>query len=928
MAGRGGRAPVQGRPPKQGPPPDYVDPELAEDKLPMPYRLIDKIVNALIDSAVETSERATACPTLRVYQDPPGMRGLMPAYSVRTAVTTQPAFCPSSNEYFFGRSDGCFERHNAPLRMQTMVSQRVDSAPEGSAPEQLVALSPAAVTSCVAAATRNAVRVVCFPPPPPRERKSTSRHSSAAGSPRGSVSQRASASGVPPSGEASTERSEEERQTTACAIPPGSSLLPGGSEIVSIALSPCARFLTLGVATPASAGARAKALLFRMPPLPVHFREHAEGEEPPPVPEPTLLMTLSPPQPARVAVPNLVYICGSGESPQAHSLVVTWLGQPAATFVALADTSPQQQLLIDRGAEETEMARVRVAEDTATATPAPATGKERKKSTAGVPRSDSGPRRPQLAAPIGVCTSERTLFFPSAVTAATLSPTGELMGFGCSEGLLRVHDARSLAVVLSMSAQGPEKVPGRRPLLCHTVCFWRRKYVCAAWAVDGKPANSGVFCVYDLATGEPARCGDHVEVRRSSGEWRQATVMQGGDPLRVRCQGAEDEEVSAPAADVRRPPLVSTLRYMPAIRGLHCTQQLPFVVLVLHGMTPRVFDLSTRRIVCRVDLPESWTAIGCGVDQGWPLVVDARVFTGALLTVVGAVAASCAGSRLVTESTEPAPAAAKPPPKGKAPAKGAPAAPAVETESVPARAEEVIAAAQEKRLLSLLHATNLLQCGSIQTPEESMLIGVDNWHHGGVAREADMRCAGFGLRDLVHAAYPALGRAVDENACQIPDICALLLSSTFSQRFDPAVLMKSTAQVVGALRPVHVGAIRHGSIASATGKSRTGRFRDKAVNGAATTSSQRTPDLSSAVGTKKLGGTKVEFAETTTSTKESASKGLTYVDQDELMAQEGLLPLPGPRERCQAFLNRMCAEREHRRQRTSRFLEEMRMALR
>eukprot|EP01062_Namystynia_karyoxenos_P053177 TRINITY_DN4295_c0_g1_i1.p1 TRINITY_DN4295_c0_g1~~TRINITY_DN4295_c0_g1_i1.p1 ORF type:complete len:981 (+),score=221.08 TRINITY_DN4295_c0_g1_i1:81-2945(+) len=954
MAGRGGRPPAKGVPVQIGPPPDYVDPELQDDKLPMPYRMIAKLVDRMIDAAVDGSERG-AVHDPRVYRDPPGLRDAAHTHVTHTMCSGAPPGCvPGGTDYVVGRTDGCFERHSAALRMATMRSKRADGG-EGP-PAPLLGVSPSATTiACTAAATATGVRVVCYPPPAPRvrrsERSSSARAQSQGTAPRSSMRQPSAHGGsVSYDEEDAADQPEEERQQELVAVSAGDKL-PAGCRVSTVALSPCARYLTVTVT--ASTPPLSRAMIFKVAPIPASAPPPPAGAAPgdpppppPPAPPAELVFDLTPPAADRVSVPQPMYVCDQqtfAGGPRAHSVAVAWLGQNSVVFASLLDQSPNQLEAAAVAEEASEQARLRAAADeppgTASAPAAAAGAKGGRKPS--LTKADAGGpgRRPHLADPIGLPRGIQPLDIPGVVTAASLNPTHELIACGCQDGLLRVHSTLAFALVLSVTCYGPERpprpAPGSRFLCCHAVRFWRRKYVAAAWSDDSRQETTGTFAVCDLGTADPLQGGDHVQVRPGgSGEWVPGTVVRPGEPSQVRiaCSRrgmAGEEEVAVSSTHLRRPEMVIALRHMPAVRAIHCSSQLPLMFIINHESVARVFDLTTLRIAALLVLPAPWTAIGCGPDRGLPVPRQPVVYASVLISLAASAAASLAAT--IRAAMEPpvdqAPAAKaaakKPAPKGGAPPAADPA------DSAKERAEEARLAAQKQQLQSALEASAAAAIsGAVPMPEELLLCGLTDRSPDG---SAQLQCAGFSLRDVVSYAYPVLGEAIDEHGFQIHEISTLMAAASNADRNDRARLRAVTAQA-GAMRvPGAPGTVTgpsalHGSLASGTGTRRR-------KPGSTTQLSKRSSQLG--MTDKEKGGTdkaaRVEFATVsaaTTSNAASAKQGLTFVDEEEQMVNEGLLPAPGPRECCQTFLAKRSTERAMRQQRMSRYLEELRGTLR
>eukprot|EP00756_Hemistasia_phaeocysticola_P014210 Hpha_TRINITY_DN15328_c4_g5::TRINITY_DN15328_c4_g5_i1::g.88179::m.88179 len=943
MAGRRGRAPGD-VPVNRGAPADFQDPELRVDKLPQPYRLVDKLINGIIETAMERAEGATKVATERVYTDPLGLKEAVPYQSATVDGVCGPHSL-TGTDMFFGRADGRFERFSAPLRMQTLVSQPLPSG------ESVNFTSPAGtLNTCVAAASDAGVHVVCFPPPAPRERRSRSstlkprRRSSAAGS----IDLSARASVI----DLNADLSEEERQMVVCFLPREEL---GGGEIVSLVLSDCASYLAVGVQCPPGATPRAAVHLYKVPKMAQHYPRHNAGDEAPvlpPPPAPVLITTVPAPGEGPV-VPQLT-VLGSPATEDtpatSDALLIVWLGQCVALSITLRAANPRQEELLEEALDEAEVRHARVAAvEPPSSAPAPPAGKGRKQSVTQQVKPDGPGRRPQIAPVHKDWQARHTLQLPGAVTAATLNATQELVAFGCMGGVINVHRARGLSLVLSVSVIGPERIGAPRTMFCFAVSFWRRKYVIGSWGDDAHPEASGTVAVCDLTTREPACAGDHVEVG-GDGEWRHGSVVTGGDPMKVYCEAQSPaglaEEIAVPQSKVRRPALVGQVRFMPIVRSVQCPPHLPIAVLFPYGLSPRVYDFAARRIICNLVVPPRWCAFGCGVDQGFPL------YNGSTFAVVAvAIAASAGAARALAileaaEAATVAAAAAKPAPKGKAappPKGGAQPPPAqVSIEAAKARATQAVIDYQQMRLLSLLRASVLGAAAVVHGPEEMLLCGVEGIHvpepTEGDEESAtpppswEVGCFCFTLHDIVNAAYPTLGATAEEYCCQLKDLCKVLLTTPHALRLDPTALKERFLAATAALRPVEKS--RKGSMSSLTGTRRT-RMKDTQPIGGGTLVSRNSPELSAtsqAGGTRKfLGDTRarVEFAEGTTTTSGDRIAGLTAAVSEEIeLVNDGLAPIPGPREVCMHYLLARKEEQRIRKQRVQRYLTDLQQSLR
>ncbi|KAJ9457471.1 hypothetical protein DIPPA_30238 [Diplonema papillatum] len=368
--------------------------------------------------------------------------------------------------------------------------------------------------------------------------------------------------------------------------------------------------------------------------------------------------------------PSLSFLPDDSGAP-AHGLCIAWLNGHTVDVHALR-RFPQVEAALAACCAADGGAPSKAAAAAAAPPPPPAKG-ARKPSSRPPPGDRPSSARPSawlFAAP-PPNRPHRQLTFPVAVTAVATNATGELLAVGCLEGLLRVYNLVTSALVLSTSVAPEMSESSRRGgLPCLAIAVWEDRYVASSWAVA---SGQSTLTVHDATAegrrAEKPRVGDHGE-GFADGSWLPATVKRVGDagpprPAKKRaslqhagserpfsqtgnsegdptftCTGHQTQKPREPGkshvtvqfadgreatgVDFRPTELVATVKRVPTVRRLLFADIAPFLFFAPASSRLSVFDCLSKTVVAVFPMGPGLSILGCPSHDGLPIPHDTQ----------------------------------------------------------------------------------------------------------------------------------------------------------------------------------------------------------------------------------------------------------------------------------------------------------------
>eukprot|EP01063_Lacrimia_lanifica_P028954 TRINITY_DN432_c0_g2_i1.p1 TRINITY_DN432_c0_g2~~TRINITY_DN432_c0_g2_i1.p1 ORF type:complete len:883 (+),score=285.00 TRINITY_DN432_c0_g2_i1:84-2732(+) len=646
---------------------------LEEDRLPQPYRMLDKLVNLIVDRAWEVidQKKSAVAPLAKLSAEAVVLK---PNASLAMKPPTAEAMAVLDMDTYVGREDGCVERKSAIFDDSNLVSKALHDAP-------VKCLTGYHITSPVVASSDGVeAKVVCFPIAPIVVRKTSMTMSR-----DGKEDADAKDEGQP--------AEEKERMLTILHLTPADFVAQGFEEgaysIERMWYSPGGRYLAMAVAVTTAAGRVEKVLIYDLGDT--DYEKHDAAPEVSKIPMAVLSDNIpdagSPLRGSRsrpgtaatggtdaakpekdvrpVDVRAEVFFLPSKdfeEYAEAHSVAVVWIGGHTATVRSLR-TLPHLQPIL----EQYDALRTNIINEIQGTVPADAGGDKKKappppKGTA--PPSGAS-RRPVPVAPPPVTTGERIFSFPSPIHATCLSQSLELLAVGCANGVLRVIDVftHTTAFATTVEPRRLLRKESPRSLNCLSLAIWGHKYIASAWGF-GEDEGSDVT-IHDMAHGQDPSVGDWVEAC-VHGRWVPALVRAKESTTAKKKGGwvvvlGGQQEVKLPAgvgggppAELRRVSLVGRIRGLPLVSKVYFLSQAPLLFWVTGEQGLSVYDLQARQVKATLPFTKE-VVLGAGVAQGLPMMythADVTSLTGLVLAAaVVAAAVTSAGPPAYTLRT-------------------------------------------------------------------------------------------------------------------------------------------------------------------------------------------------------------------------------------------------------------------------------------
>ena len=616
------------------------DVALDEDKLPQPYRTIDKLLRGVVESAWEAIEAKARLPCTQYAE---GNVANVPATASSSASVPHPAASTLlDSDLYVGRADGTVERTSIMFSKTTLQTQ-----PLHSSPITYIAASHISIPF-VATSTGTEVKVVCFPLAPIR----TARAGSITLSDTRSLGAEQRASHII----TDVEQEEKERMLSILHLE-GAALCPKlGSHPDSVFsvhrlhFSPCGSKLAVTyTALITEAEHSTPHCAVRVYDL--GDTDYESGSTSTANTEPVLEKIVK----ARYFDVFFVQTKEYTEAVVSHEVVLVANGGYNVFIVSLREDADVSAFIEKVGAGKP-------------STPDPAVvppTKERKPSKGknAVPVSlKISARRPMLAA-ASIPEGKREFRFASEITAAGFSNT-DLLSIGCKGGIVRVIHVASGTHVFSASVDTRRelRVPNKAFWETTAVCTYEGKYLAAAFSLSHNnngeyvQVNSAVH-VYDISLHDysPAtptaplprdkhyNIGDHVEVFFPLyNAWRVGTIRtlpetKGimhldiilKDTVEVESEAAEGcattmtrrnyVKISADSPHCRRLQHIGTIPHIPRVRSMHFCPLAPFLFYVPETNRVACYDVLSGAISAVIGVqPEGSRrrVFGVGAERG------------------------------------------------------------------------------------------------------------------------------------------------------------------------------------------------------------------------------------------------------------------------------------------------------------------------
>ena len=553
---------------------------LDEDKLPQPYRTIDKVITHIFNAAWEQIVANEQAPK-RVYTEGSHGNEAAPVSCVsRTGLAGPACVALADTEAYVGRSDGCAARVNVMFDQTSLVSHELHARP-------ITHLAVSYVfVPVVASSEGEALSVVCFPLAPVRTEHtgSISLSSVRAGS-------RCSLADVTDQEERAA--SEKERMVTLLSLSaeefvpapaPGRPAL----RLQKLHFSPCGRRLAAAFSED-DAGAESGAAA-------ADGNDHdgggdgAAAEPPPPPPPPASVVRVyhvgsvaevemgsevtlgkEPELELRVtgrrADVHFTQTKEHSEQTVAHEVVVVAVGGHTVTVASLREPEDDGNAahltqLLERAAaaHETHAESVRLLDggaggDAGAVTRKPSKGKMKDGGggSGGGGAGGAGAKGLFHKEPTAPRGGTRVFNHSRRITGSCLGVGGELLAVACEGGLLSVVGLASSTAVFSavLDQRRYNRTSGTRTRTCTAMALYAQRYLASSWTLTG--STESTLYIHDLTAESDAhetyRVGDHVEVYFPSVKRWLAGSVRRVHPLRAP---------PAPAAGA--PPPASPLR--------------------------------------------------------------------------------------------------------------------------------------------------------------------------------------------------------------------------------------------------------------------------------------------------------------------------------------------------------------------------------
>ena len=644
--------------------------DLDDDKLPQPYRMLNRILNNIIDSAWEVIEQNDNTPKQEYREMGASILNPTDFQTVKLQAGSPRAVGVADSDVYTGTLGGCVERFNVLFGEVNLVSNALHTiGADSTEPSPITCISVNHLFIPITMTTDGKeVKVVCFPLPPREQtRKSSTINSSS--SARSSI--------FPTESPEPTE--EKDRMIT---------LLHCTEEmlqfkpVLEVSISQCGHFLaiiqqnTVMIYTLKTIEIEVDSLVpeFRPPivitapvvetkapvtkPSRSPVAKDSKGKQPavPDEIEPTNSM------PSSSVMPKLHWGSG-GEGEKTSFFVVTWLGGYTAVCEVLPSGDSHMENVVNNVNDF-----IKIADADRMTTPAGTTGKDptRKASkiTKSIPISKSSisDRKPRLSQkPVSLHRGERKYSCTTQITASSLSLqiSDPVLALGCVDGHINIYSLTSYSLLFSTCVN--YRLGIRNPQTCYMKCLaitvWGSKYCASSWSWsvdDGnvRNINTSKCDIYihsikgnNLSVDETNQKesiyqqGDFIEVLLPTG-WKPAVISSvTNDTIEyellkhVQSPNSSIADVhkivinystttsSGIPVNVRRLSLLSVINHVPLCYCLQFAPRAPILFYTPMGSRVTVFDvlqLKISAVIPFTDINQNACVLGCGVNNGIP----------------------------------------------------------------------------------------------------------------------------------------------------------------------------------------------------------------------------------------------------------------------------------------------------------------------